>query len=189
MSEEKGILSRITESLSGVGGAIKSAVGAAREIQNLTVDYAVKEKTHILLDKLMDVQMQQMSLQELLIAAKEKIVELENEKVKQENWAAEAASYELYQPMRGTLVYRSKLSADTDQSPVYICPNCYEQKRKSILQAEGLVIKPGLGRAVNMVCSHCRVSYLFNRNALEARLPAEDENPGKAITDYDPYNQ
>ncbi|MDS1892451.1 hypothetical protein QSI34_28800, partial [Escherichia coli] len=111
------------------------------------------------------------------------------EKVKQENWAAEAASYELYQPMRGTLVYRSKLSADTDQSPVYICPNCYEQKRKSILQAEGLVIKPGLGRAVNMVCSHCRASYLFNRNALEARLPAEDENPGKAITDYDPYNQ
>ena len=144
MSEEKGILSRITESLSGVGGAIKSAVGAAREIQNLTVDYAVKEKTHILLDKLMDVQMQQMSLQELLIAAKEKIVELENEKVKQENWAAEAASYEL---------------------------------------------KPGLGRAVNMVCSYCRASYLFNRNALEARLPSEDENPGKAITDYDPYNQ
>lgn len=66
-------------------------MGAAREIQNLTVDYAVKEKTHTLLDKLMDVQMQQMSLQELLIAAKEKIVELENEKVKQENWAAEAA--------------------------------------------------------------------------------------------------
>ncbi|EQB5639388.1 hypothetical protein ACYQJS_005387, partial [Escherichia coli] len=79
--------------------------------------------------------------------------------------------------------------ADADQSPVYICPNCYEQKRKSILQAEGLVTKPGLGRAVNMVCSYCRASYLFNRNALEARLPSEDENPGKAITDYDPYNQ
>lgn len=145
MSEEKGILSRITESLSGVGGAIKSAVGAAREIQNLTVDYAVKEKTHILLDKLMDVQMQQMSLQELLIAAKEKIVELENEKVKQENWAAEAASYELYQPMRGTLVYRSKLSADADQSPVYICPNCYEQKRNLYCKRKDWLLSQALG--------------------------------------------
>ncbi|WP_447868003.1 hypothetical protein [Rahnella bonaserana] len=157
MSDSKGIVARITESISGVGGAIKGAVGAAREIQNLAVDYAVKEKTHGLLDKLMDVQMHQMSQQELLIAAKERIIELENEKKDKENWESEAAKYELIQPTAGSVIYRIKASESVDQPTIYLCTSCYGKKIKSVLQFSKMAAI-GSGIAF-MKCHECDALY------------------------------
>ncbi len=187
MAEQIGIIARITESVTSVGGAIKSAVGAAKEIQEMKIDYEVKEKTHELLSKLMDVQQQQMSLQELLMSAKDRIIELENEKKYNENWEAEAAKYELYQAMSGTLVYRLKSSEQIDQVPVYLCPACYELKKKSILQTTGAGAKPRIGVVVDMGCSQCKASYMFSRNAFPRIIPTEREESPAAITDYDPY--
>lgn len=166
MADSKGIISKITDSISGVGGAIKSAVGAAREIQNLTVDYAVKEKTHNLLDKLMDVQMQQMSLQELLIAAKERIVELENEKEKQEKWESEAAKYELIQPTAGSLIYRLKKTESINQPTIYLCTSCYEKGKKSILQFSKMA--GAYSGIADLNCHECNARYQIPAETLRA---------------------
>lgn len=162
MTDSKGIIARITESISGVGGAMKGAVGTVREIQNLTVDYAVKEKTISLIDKLMDVQILQMSQHELLIAAKERIVELENEKKAQENWESEAVKYELIQPTAGTVVYRIKPSEYSDQPTIYLCTSCYGKNIKSILQFFKTAIGSD-GSIANMKCHECDASYQIPR--------------------------
>lgn len=156
MSESKGIIARISESMSSVGGAIKGAVGAAREIQNLTVDYVVKEKTHSLLDKLMDVQMQQMSQQELFIAAKERIIELENEKKQREQWDTEKSNYFLYEVITGTLVYRVDTSKKPDTPLHDICPSCYEHSVKSILQLQASTTVQD-----THFCPTCKVEFRF----------------------------
>lgn len=103
MSESKSVVGRITDAVSGAGGMIKSTVEAVKDIQGLHIDYSVKEKTFDLLTKLMDIQ-------SLLISAKERIIELEDEKKQKEDWETESSKYELISPTPGSFVYRIKES-------------------------------------------------------------------------------
>uniref|UniRef100_UPI0036D91C76 hypothetical protein n=1 Tax=Photorhabdus sp. RM322S TaxID=3342825 RepID=UPI0036D91C76 len=156
MSEEKGFLARITGALSSTGGAISSVVGAVRDIQKMHIDYEVKEKTYDLLDKLGDVQQQQISLQELLMAAKNRIIELEQEANNRDQWKREKLNYELFHPMKTTVVYRLKVSSDSNQQTHYLCTNCYNSSMKSILQYK----KSDFGVSY-LICHKCHSQYQF----------------------------
>lgn len=163
--EEKGIISRITESVSSAGGAIKNAVGVAREMQSMVTDYQVKEKTTELLDKLLDVQQQQFGLSDLLNSSKEKIIQLEDEKKQYENWESESEYYELFQPMPGTIVYRIKPSDEPNHIAIYLCASCYQKRKKSIIQFSATPTVAG--RAVVMKCHDCNALYQFPIHVLK----------------------
>ena len=150
MSDSKGIVSRITDAVSGAGGAIKATVDAVKDIQTLHVDYSVKEKTFDLLTKLMDIQ-------SLLISAKERIIELENEKKQKEDWDAESSNYELISPTPGSFIYRIKSSEKGDKPTIYLCPGCHNDKKKSVLQFQKMVSTVS-GNAL-MVCNSCQSTY------------------------------
>ena len=65
-----------------------------------------------------------------------------------EDWQKTASRYELFELAKDVFVYRLKPS---EQKPShYICPSCYEQKRKSILQYRRLTESGRL-----LVCHLC----------------------------------
>ncbi|HGV3845175.1 TPA: hypothetical protein ACNG02_004987, partial [Escherichia coli] len=104
MSEEKGLVRRITEAATSAGGALKGAVDLAKEVNALQVDYNVKSKTIDLLDKLIDARTGQFALTELLNEAKQRIVELESLLEKKQDWDSEKMNYEMYHPITNTVV-------------------------------------------------------------------------------------
>lgn len=156
MSEEKGIVGKITDMISGTGSFLKSAFGTVKEIQEMHVDYATKEKTYELLDKMYEAKNQQMELQDLLIVAKNRIIELEDIINQRANWEEEKSNYELFHPMTTTTVYRFKVTSDSNEHPHYICSKCYDSKMKSIFQQKDLNLA-----FVTMICHTCHSEYKF----------------------------
>ncbi|EES0090870.1 hypothetical protein AAC941_000044 [Escherichia coli] len=168
MSEEKGLVRRITEAATSAGGALKGAVDLAKEVNALQVDYNVKSKTIDLLDKLIDARTGQFALTELLNEAKQRIVELESLLEKKQDWDSEKMNYEMYHPITNTVVYVLKPTDDPEFKPHYLCTTCYESGMKSILQyhtsnAAYKILK----------CHKCSAEYKFPRKIeVSGKIPA-----------------
>ncbi|MEX0422207.1 hypothetical protein AB7239_18015 [Providencia alcalifaciens] len=158
MSEEKGIVGKITDMISGTGSFLKSAFGTVKEIQEMHVDYATKEKTYELLDKMYEAKNQHMELQDLLIVTKNRIIELEDIINQRTDWEEEKSNYELYYPMPATVVYKLKIDSESNQKPHYLCTKCYGAHMKSILQYKTLGAHSGIA---TLVCHSCSSEYKF----------------------------
>lgn len=168
MAEEKGLVKRISETVTSAGGALKGAVDIAREINALQVDYNVKVKTIDLLDKLVEARTGQLSLSELLGEAKNRIVELESLLEKKKDWDNDKMNYEMYHPITNTVVYVLKPTDDPQFKPHYLCTTCYEAGVKSILQY--YISSPAYKI---LRCHKCSSEYKFPGNIeAENKIPA-----------------
>ncbi len=72
------------------------------------------------------------------------------------SWEQEKSRYELHAIKDGTLVY--SLKADQDEPPHSLCPNCFAQARKSILQLDKLHHH----LAQRLVCYDCDFNVYVN---------------------------
>lgn len=102
------------------------------------------------------------------MSAKDRIIELEDEKKQRDEWELTSSSYELFQPMPGTLVYRMEPSEYGNNLPVYFCTSCHNKKIKSVLQASDIQARAGMGRTVIMKCNHCDACYHFPLGLVKA---------------------
>lgn len=176
MSEEKGIIGKITGAVSGAGDYLKSAFGLVKEIQEMHVDYSVKEKTDELLSKLLDARGQQMNLQDLLISAKNRIIELDDLIKQKEDWAVEAAKYKLVKTEAGSFVYTAIEFADSDKNSPYFCPHCYSKKEISLLHPSPSEIAKG-GYYLYQ-CHNCSSNFKMNKTpSIDVLMPEPLRSP------------
>lgn len=175
MSDEKGIIGKITSAVSGAGDYLKSAFGVAKEIQEMHVDYSVKIKTEELLSKLLDARSQQMNLQDLLISAKDRIIELDNLIKQKEDWAVEASKYKLLKTEAGSFVYTTIESSDNNQNSPCFCPHCYSKKEISLLHPSADNTAKG-GFYVHQ-CHNCNSEFKMNKTPSIQALAPDDLKP------------
>jgi hypothetical protein len=97
-------------------------------------------------------------LQEKILSAREdqttlldRVGALEAEVAALKAWDADKARYKLHQIQTGVFVYALKEGMEQGEEPHYLCPTCYQNHKKSILQQETLSV----GRVVVQICHEC----------------------------------
>lgn len=92
--------------------------------------------------------------QDAQFALVERVSDLEKELMRFETWEREKQRYQLEKLPPGILVYSLKTDIENGDPPHKICPNCYEQRRKSILQTEWRH-----GPVEKMYCPACKSDF------------------------------
>jgi hypothetical protein len=139
-------ITAITTLLPAVNEAVKTAAG----ILHLVKDADTKQKVIDLQSAILDLQhriLQAQAEQDELARAKG---ELERKLLEYERWHADAARYELRDLADGIFVYSLKADQRGNEPTHYLCPHCFGERKKSILQ------RPGAGYT-NYVCHACKL--------------------------------
>ncbi len=126
----------------------------------LEISDAAKRNTIVveLTDKIRAAQDEQFALVE-------RVNHLEKELTRFENWEREKQRYKHHDFGGSTFAYTLKESEQGGEPPHNLCPNCYDQGHKSILQGSGI----SHDKRENFDCPKCKTNYLFGQ-----RQPSPD---------------
>lgn len=115
-----------------------SSLAAAKDIAQAMIGLrdsaAFQGKLIEFQSKLIDANNAAFAAQEERSALLQQIRDLEAKVAKLETWETEKQRYELKQFRQGGFAYQLKQERRAAEPPHYICPNCYQEGRKSILQ-------------------------------------------------------
>jgi len=139
-------LTAITAMLPAVNQAVKTATGILHLVKDTETKQKVIELQTAILDLHDRVRLAQ-SEQDELAKVKD---ELERKLMEYERWDAQAARYELRELADGIFVYALKPEHKGSEPLHYLCPHCFNQKKRSILQ------RPRAGHK-NYVCHDCKM--------------------------------
>lgn len=120
---------------------ITSAISTATALGELTkliiqgkIDSEVKAKASELYDSILNLQGTLFTLHSQNHELLEAKHQLERQQIELANWEKEAERYELSELCPGVLVYSLKKNHQNTEPFHHLCPNCYQESRKSILQ-------------------------------------------------------
>lgn len=133
----------VAEVITGLG-AFKTMLDIAKSMKNM--DDAVKRNTAVF-----DLGEQIIATQARYTAAVEQIRELKEKLAQFETWEREKQRYELTEVATGVFSLLLKPSMRSGQPPHCICAQCYEDRRKSILQ-----ITRNIYGSVTLTCPRCK---------------------------------
>jgi hypothetical protein len=141
--------------------ALKTAFDIAKEAKDLTDTTAMRSKIIDMQSLIMEAQASAIDAREDHAAQVEKIRGLEAQVANFEAWDDEKARYEMNTPWTGATVYALKKSESRGEPPHWLCANCYQNRKKSILSVMGFAPGPPYGEYF-WLCPSCGAKIRIN---------------------------
>ncbi|NWK80350.1 hypothetical protein [Aquitalea sp. LB_tupeE] len=142
--------------IAGAFGTLKTASDIAQGLLALKTDTAVSTKALELNRVIADVQQQLFTAQTDYATVLRRVQDLEAQIVQFKDWQHEKQRYQLYELAPATLVYRVKPDMQNGEPVHDLCPNCYQDGIKSILQNNGYVKSHD-----SLTCPRCQTVLLL----------------------------
>ena len=138
--------------ISGLLSSLNAAKDLAQAMIGLRDSKALEPKVLEFHAELLKANGSALAAQQQLFALLETVRELKEEVARLENWSAQKKRYELQQipSFHKPFAYALKPEMQGSEPPHYICANCYERSKRSILQPESKGFATKL-----MVCHSC----------------------------------
>lgn len=122
------------EYINGALGAVKGIADIASGISSLNTEAAKNDAVIGIQRHLLETQKGLMEAENRHLSDTMRIKELEQEILRLSDWSKEKLRYELVAVRGGAFAYMFKQGMNDDAPPHWLCTNCFEQGRKSILQ-------------------------------------------------------
>lgn len=142
-------------------------------IRNITKSFLDLKATSEIQAKVIELQDAILSTQNSALAANahqaamvEEIRNLKEEIARIKAWEEEKQRYKLVSPWQGTMLYTLKKESSLTEPPHWICANCYENGRKSILNTQKKHIDYVL------VCPACKFEFHTHQRGWPPPTPA-----------------
>jgi hypothetical protein len=157
-------------SLQAAWTGLSAAGTIAKGLVNLNTMAEVQAKAIELNDKIIAAQNSMFAAQATQAELIANISELEKELVRVKAWERQKQRYKLISPWPGRAVYALKESMSEGEPPHWICANCYENGKRSILQA-----RHQRGQWASIECQSCMSQITSpNRSAEEPQYAPGD---------------
>jgi len=163
------MIAEISATWTALNAAVKAATAAFKTVEDVKAKEAIADIQNSLIElqsKLLTIQSQYENLAEVKRRLEQKIMQYEK-------WDADAARYELKEIAGGIFVYVLKSDHAAGEPIHWLCPNCFQERQKSILS------KPGVDH-LNYKCHRCEFEVVPS-------VPNYPSNAGEGFDIGTPY--
>lgn len=150
----------------------KAAYDIAKGIISLKSDIDKNESISKILEVLLSVQTQALSVNAIAQKLQEEKYELAKKVMEFENWSKTELQYELKEITSGVFVYVYKKIKNSSEPIHWLCTNCYKDKRKSIIR-----LASGGSGSKKYHCPHCKDEFYIRHSSSSSYQPDRDGGP------------
>lgn len=121
--------------ISGLLSSLKASTDLTKSLLGIRDAQLVREKAVELTAEIMSAQASALAAHAAQSELADRVRDLEEQVVELEDWHREKERYQLTEVATGVFADATKPGMENGEPPHKICPNCYQQRRKSILQS------------------------------------------------------
>lgn len=143
----------------------KTAYEIAKGINSLKSEIDRNESISKILEILLSVQTQALSVNAIAQKLQEEKVSLTQKIMEFEDWSKRKANYELKELAPDVPAYFRKKADETKDPTVWICPYCYDQKKESFLQLSSQTKDSFL-----YLCPVCKAKFGWIRPGVKIKI-------------------